>query len=72
MWDIILIGAGPASASFGSSIASSGLKVMIIDGQTEDRPKPCGGLLAPDAQKILADLISLFQKVFWPIRRYFL
>lgn len=45
---------------------------MIIDGQTEDRPKPCGGLLAPDAQKILADLISLFQKVFWPIRRYFL
>lgn len=54
MWDIIVIGAGPASASFGSSIASSGLKVMIIDGQTEDRPKPCGGLLAPDAQKILA------------------
>ena len=54
MWDIIVIGAGPASASFGSSIASSGLKIMIIDGQTEDRPKPCGGLLAPDAQKILA------------------
>ena len=29
-------------------------KIVLIDGQSSDSAKPCGGLLAPDAQKLLA------------------
>lgn len=54
IWDVIVIGAGPASAAFARRAALGGINVQVIDGQTEKNKKPCGGLLAPDAQKILA------------------
>lgn len=54
IWDVIVIGAGPASAAFARKAAEGGVNILVIDGQTEKHRKPCGGLLAPDAQKILA------------------
>ncbi len=56
IYDIAVIGAGPAGAVFVKEIAQSrpDLKIVLIDGQSPDSAKPCGGLLAPDAQKILA------------------
>lgn len=54
MYDIVIIGAGPAGATLARRLGESGLKVIIIDGQGEGNKKPCGGLLAPDAQKALA------------------
>ena len=54
IWDVIVIGAGPASAAFARKAAEGGVNILIIDGQTEKNRKPCGGLLAPDAQKLLA------------------
>ena len=54
IWDVIVIGAGPASAAFARKAAEGGVNILIIDGQTEKNKKPCGGLLAPDAQKLLA------------------
>ncbi len=53
-YDVIVIGAGPAGTAFCRQIASGNLKVLLIDGQTPARKKPCGGLLAPDAQKLFA------------------
>lgn len=55
-YDIAVVGAGPAGAIFVKEIAESrpDLKIVLIDGQSADSAKPCGGLLAPDAQKILA------------------
>lgn len=50
-YDTIIVGAGPAGATF-ARIADKSLKILLIDGMTDG--KPCGGLLAPDAQKALA------------------
>ena len=50
-YDIIVIGAGPAGATF-ARIADPQLRILLIDGNKNG--KPCGGLLAPDGQKALA------------------
>lgn len=62
MYDIIIIGAGPAGANLARLIADK-YKVLIIDKRDLNNTNPenhlnkcCGGLLAPDAQKMLAKL----------------
>lgn len=54
MYDIILIGLGPAGAIFARRIDPK-YRVLAIDkkGEGSAFSKPCGGLLAPDAQKAL-------------------
>ena len=52
IYDIIVIGAGPAGSTFAREIKNR--KVLVIDNQSEGNKKPCGGLLAPDAQKEFA------------------
>ena len=70
IWDVIVIGAGPASAAFARRAALGGINVLVIDGQTETNKKPCGGLLAPDAQKILAGSDFVFRERFWLTRKF--
>ena len=58
MFDVAVIGAGPAGSLFAKRLGSH-LKVALIDKKSEEPDsfqKPCGGLLAPDAQKALASL----------------
>lgn len=50
-YDVVVVGAGPAGATL-ARLLHKNFKVALINGQQED--KPCGGLLAPDAQKSLA------------------
>lgn len=50
-YDCIVCGAGPAGSTFAMT-APENLKILLLDGA--ESPKPCGGLLAPDAQKALA------------------
>ena len=56
IYDIAVVGAGPAGTIFVKELAQvrPDLKILLIDGQTSNSAKPCGGLLAPDAQKLLA------------------
>ena len=56
IYDVVIVGAGPAGSIFARelAIANKQLKICLIDGQDEVNRKPCGGLLAPDAQKALA------------------
>ena len=56
IYDIAVIGAGPAGTVFVKELieARPEMKIVLIDGQSPDSAKPCGGLLAPDAQKLLA------------------
>ena len=56
VYDVAVVGAGPAGAIFVKELAKArpDLKILLINGQTETSAKPCGGLLAPDAQKLLA------------------
>jgi len=55
-YDVAIVGAGPAGAVFAKELACAraDLQIVLIDGQSTDSAKPCGGLLAPDAQKLLA------------------
>lgn len=50
-YDIIVVGAGPAGAIF-AHVAGKSRRILLLDGNM--RGKPCGGLIAPDAQKMLA------------------
>ena len=53
MYDVAIIGLGPAGAVLAKHLDSS-LKVIAIDKKTTGGggfSKPCGGMLAPDAQK---------------------
>lgn len=55
-YDIAIVGAGPAGCLFARRVSDGRRKILLVDGQNERNRKPCGGLLAPDAQKILAQL----------------
>lgn len=62
MYDVIIVGAGPAGATL-ARLLDTKLKVLLIDKrdlektrEVGDLEKCCGGLLAPDAQKMLAKL----------------
>lgn len=54
IYDVAVVGAGPAGSTFARIAAQNGFSVALINGQTESRPKLCGGLLAPDAQRLFA------------------
>ncbi len=55
-YDIAVIGGGPAGATFARELAKScpEKKIVLIDEKPRTGSKVCGGLLAPDAQKVLA------------------
>ncbi len=57
MYDVIICGLGPAGSTLAAALDSS-LSVLAIDKKNDTGKfmKPCGGLLAPDAQKALAQL----------------
>jgi flavin-dependent dehydrogenase len=53
MYDIAIIGLGPAGATL-AWLLDKKYKVIAIDRKNSNASKCCGGLLSPDAQKILA------------------
>ena len=64
MYDIAIIGLGPAGATV-SRLLSKKYKILALDRKNNNISKCCGGLLSPDAQKILAPIYtSIFDKEF--------
>lgn len=61
MYDVVIVGGGPSGATL-ARLLNRDLRVLIIEkrdlGQDYNKgfTKCCGGLLAPDAQKVLAQL----------------
>lgn len=55
MYDVAVIGLGPAGATLAREL-DGGKKVICLDLKNGEQgfKKPCGGLLAPDSQKVLA------------------
>lgn len=63
MYDVIIIGGGPSGSTLAKTLDEK-YKVLIIDKRNligvhnkNDINKCCGGLLAPDAQKVLAQMM---------------
>lgn len=62
MYDVVIVGAGPAGSNLARLIGEK-YKVLLIDKRDLENENPnnhkskcCGGLLAPDAQKMIAKL----------------
>ena len=62
MYDIAIVGSGPAGANIARLIGNK-YKILLIDKRELEKERPkmlsnkcCGGLLAPDAQKMIAKL----------------
>ena len=62
MYDIVIVGSGPAGSNLARLIGDK-YKVLLIDKRDLEKENPqnhinkcCGGLLAPDAQKMIAKL----------------
>ncbi len=62
MYDVVIVGSGPAGANLARLIGNQ-YRVLLIDKRDLENENPanlaskcCGGLLAPDAQKIIAKL----------------
>lgn len=62
MYDIVIVGAGPAGANLARLVGDK-FKVLLVDKRDLENENPknlvnkcCGGLLAPDAQKMIAKL----------------
>jgi geranylgeranyl reductase family protein len=53
MYDVIIVGAGPAGTSSARACAAAGLKTALIDKNRFPRPKPCGGAVSEQALSYL-------------------
>ena len=52
-WDIVVLGAGVAGASFASMAAEGGMSVLLVEAKEFPREKVCGGCLNRRAQTFL-------------------
>lgn len=55
VWDVVVLGAGVAGASFASLAAESGRSVLLLDAKEFPREKVCGGCLNRRAQSHLQE-----------------
>lgn len=53
MYDVIVVGAGPAGASAAYELAGGGARVALIEKEALPRYKPCGGGLVYRARKLI-------------------
>jgi geranylgeranyl reductase family protein len=53
MFDLIIVGAGPAGSSAARSAAKAGLDVLVLEKEAFPRYKPCGGALSDRAISLL-------------------
>ncbi|MBA2286136.1 MAG: geranylgeranyl reductase family protein [Ktedonobacteraceae bacterium] len=56
IYDVVVVGAGPAGSSAGYYLASRGLKVLLLDKFAFPRDKTCGDALTPRALRILDEM----------------
>ncbi len=53
MWDVIIVGAGPAGSSAAYRLARKGRRVLVLEKSRMPRAKPCGGAVSAQAASYL-------------------
>ena len=56
MWDIAIVGAGPAGSVSAYLLSKAGFKVLLVDRHDFPRDKPCGGGITYRSHKVLERL----------------
>jgi menaquinone-9 beta-reductase len=69
VWDVVIVGAGPAGSATALRLARRGYRVLIIDRSRFPRSKPCGECLNPGAVAELGALGVLDRVLRLPHRR---
>ncbi|MHA2322797.1 MAG: geranylgeranyl reductase family protein [Candidatus Thorarchaeota archaeon] len=65
MYDLAVIGGGPAGATCARRAAEAGLDVVLLEKTHHPREKPCGGALGPQTiQNIDLDISSVIERSF--------
>ncbi|MFW9806951.1 MAG: geranylgeranyl reductase family protein [Candidatus Thorarchaeota archaeon] len=65
MYDLTVVGGGPAGATCARVAASAGLDVLLLEKAHHPREKPCGGAVGPQGIKELEmDLSSVVERTF--------
>jgi len=71
MYDVIIVGSGPAGCAAALAMKGSGLTVALITGKGNGREKICGGALAPYVPKVLKTIHPGYCDRFmqWPLKK---
>jgi len=65
VYDLTVVGGGPAGATCARRAAEAGLDVVLLEKVYHPREKPCGGALGPQAIRSLdIDISSLIERTF--------
>ncbi len=75
MWDLVIVGAGPAgaSAALGALAADPSLSVLLLDRHDFPRDKSCGDGIAPHVLDLLAEVgVTGILDDWTPVRRFVL
>src|SRR2546430_10556624 len=56
MWDVAIVGSGPAGASCAASCATAGLRTLLLQGEKFPREKGFGDCLNPSCWPVLRRL----------------
>jgi len=69
LYDVIIVGAGPAGATLGYELARKGVEVLILEKERLPRYKPCaGGITVKTAKLLDFDLSSVARQVTYGAR----
>lgn len=58
LFDVLIVGAGPAGSFAAERLAQKGVRVALFDGRPENEPKPCGGGVTSKALKTYPQLLT--------------
>ena len=58
LFDVLIVGAGPAGSLAAEILARNGVSVALLDGRPSNEPKPCGGGVTSKALKAYPQLLG--------------